>query len=75
MERVPEGIPEKVREYVYRQLSKLELAVQSAKPQVLTSMPSKPSIGQLYYFKNTVLPTITAEGMWVYKSTGWSYLG
>ena len=75
MEQVPDGVPTNVKEYLFRQLSKLEAAIVSNKPQILTSLPAKPKIGQLYYFSNIILPTITAEGMWVYKSTGWSYLG
>lgn len=75
MEQVPTGIPDKVREYIFRQLARIEQLAQTAKPQVLTSLPAKPRVSQLYYFSNTILPDITSEGMWVYKSTGWSYLG
>ncbi len=39
------------------------------------AMPTKPKEGKLYYFPNTIAPTITTVGVWVYKSTGWSYLG
>jgi hypothetical protein len=41
----------------------------------ITDIPDKPIIGKLYYFLNAVSPTITDEGVWVYKSTGWVYVG
>lgn len=76
MEQVPEGLPSNVREYLFRQLNRLELLTQnSAQLPVLTALPAKPSVGKLYYFGNTIAPTITSVGVWVYKTTGWSYLG
>lgn len=76
MEQVPEGIPNHIRAFLFRQLNMLEQ--KSTEKDLLagiTTIPAKPAIGKLYYFKNAVLPTITSEGVWVYKSTGWSYLG
>lgn len=76
MEQVPSGIPEQVRAYLFRQLNRLEkLFLEKDLIGGLTALPTKPVIGKLYYFKNTIGATITAEGVWVYKSTGWSYLG
>ena len=39
------------------------------------AMPTRPIEGKLYYFPNTIAPTITTAGVWVYKSTGWVLLG
>ena len=75
MEQVPQNLPDNVREYFARHLGRLELALQNTDQlQRYTSLPAKPSIGKIYYFSNAVLPTITAEGAWLYKSTGWQQL-
>lgn len=76
MENVPAGVPAQVSEYIFRHLTRLENMF-STKDELtrLTALPAKPVVGKLYYFKNTILPNITAEGVWTYKSTGWSYLG
>lgn len=42
---------------------------------ILTAIPAKPKIGKIYYFGNAILPNITVEGFWGYKSTGWVLLG
>ena len=64
------------KSYFTRILQKFDLALQDTfvMPR-LTAVPTKPIIGKQYYFNNVILPNITAEGVWVYKSTGWSYLG
>ena len=38
-------------------------------------LPIVPEIGRLYYFNSAILPNITAEGYWGYKSTGWVQIG
>ena len=39
------------------------------------TLPTRPIEGKLYFFPNTIAPTITTAGVWVYKSTGWVLLG
>lgn len=64
--------PDALKEYVYRQLVGLESDInQLDKIQPRTAIPAKPIIGKIYYFSNIVLPAITVEGYWGYKSTGW----
>lgn len=76
MEQVPSGVPEQVRSYLFRQLSKLEsMFLEKDVLPALTALPAKPKVGKLYYFSNTIGATITTVGVWVYKPTGWSYLG
>lgn len=38
--------------------------------------PYKPQVGQLYYFGDAIAldPDITAEGLYIYKSTGWAFI-
>jgi hypothetical protein len=76
MENVPQGIPDVVREYLYRQLAYLEskFLTKDLLPR-LDVLPNKPVVGQLYYFNRVIAPSITVEGVWVYKSTGWAFLG
>jgi hypothetical protein len=37
-------------------------------------LPRKARIGQVMYFSKEILPEITGEGLWVYKSTGWTLI-
>jgi hypothetical protein len=39
-----------------------------------TIPPIKPRIGQVIYFPAAILPDITEEGLWLYKSTGWTLI-
>lgn len=75
MEVVPSKEP-RLAEYLTRHLTAIynELSKKDSL-QKQTALPVKPQIGKLYYF--TVIPStvITTEGVWVYKPTGWSYLG
>jgi hypothetical protein len=76
MEQPPSSLDAATRAYLLREINRLESLISRA--LVLppnTAMPIKPLVGKLYYFPNTIAPTITTAGVWVYKSTGWSYLG
>ena len=75
METVPQSVASDLASYLQRQFSKLDIALQNIAIQKLNTIPAKPVIGKQYYFNVAIMPTITSEGMWVYKSTGWSYLG
>ncbi len=44
--------------------------------QTYTSIPTKTNVGKLYYFNNAIGgdPVITAEGLYLLKSTGWVFV-
>ena len=72
METVPEELSPNLRAYFTRIFTRIDDMEQDDVPEYRTSMPLRPIVGKLYYFNNAVLPTIAAEGLWVYKSTGWT---
>jgi len=74
METVPEELSPNLRAYFTRMYAKIDDMEADETPEMRKSIPSRPTIGKIYYFKNTVLPTITLEGLWVYKSTGWTFI-
>ena len=77
MEQPPANTDTQLTEYLFRQLSALEnKSLQLGNLEILTTLPTKPVVGKIYYFKNVIGTTITVEGAWVYKSTGvWTLLG
>jgi hypothetical protein len=77
MEQPPDNTDGRLKEYLVRQLSKLQALVEnsSALP-VLSALPVKPLVGKIYYFDRIIPATaITSVGVWVYKPTGWVLLG
>ena len=73
MEQPPVNTDTQLTEYLFRQLSALEnKSLQLGNLTILTALPTKPTVGKIYYFANAILPTIVAEGAYVYRSTGWS---
>ena len=76
MEQPPNSTSPELKEYLYRQLTSLEYDINDlGRLPMLTTLPTKPKVGKVYYFKNTISPTITVEGVWTYKSSGWALLG
>ena len=77
MELPPSDTPPLLKSYLVRMLNRLEDSLNDTQQlTVLTALPSKPKIGKIYYFKNAIPATsITGEGAWIYKSTGWSLMG
>jgi hypothetical protein len=77
MEQPPANTDTQLTEYLFRQLSALEnKSLQLGNLEMLTALPARPVVGKVYYFKNIILPTITDEGAWIYKTTGvWTLLG
>jgi hypothetical protein len=81
MEQPPDGTKAELSEYLVRQLLKLQSQIDGS--QVLpglTSLPTKPVAGKVYYFKALVGTWITTIGAWIYKlvpagsfTTGTSY--
>lgn len=82
MSQIPIEMPPAVtdpmlREYLYRQLNNINIALGSDNyfpPR--GSLPVRVRIGEVHYFKDAIPSTdITAEGLWLHKSTGWVQLG
>lgn len=76
METPPSNVEGNLKAYLIRVFTHIDKTINER--HVLpptTAMPAKPKEGKLYYFPNTIAPTIVTAGVWVYKSTGWSYLG
>ena len=75
MEQPPANTDNQLKEYLFRQLSVLEnKSLQLGNLTILTTLPTKPTVGKIYYFANAILPSITYEGAWVYTSYGWTSL-
>lgn len=76
MENPPSNIDLSLRAYLIRLITQIEEAITNKSTIPPTySLPTKPLEGKLYYFPNTIAPTITTAGVWVYKSSGWAFLG
>lgn len=58
---------------MFNRINTLFLQVHIFSPRKI--LPEKPRIGGVYYFSAAILPDITGEGLWLYKSTGWIQLG
>ena len=71
-EQPPESSDYELREYLARVNIQVnsDLSNSNQIPR-LTAIPSKLSIGKLYYFLNAVAATpVSGEGLYIYKSTG-----
>ena len=75
-EQPPNSTAPELAEYLCRQLDTIQrvLSIQQ-KPMILSVVPLKPTVGKSYYFTTALSLEITAEGLWLYKSTGWVQLG
>ena len=75
-EQPPSSTAPELAEYLSRQLDTIQrvLSMQQ-KPPLLSAVPLKPMVGKSYYFTTALNLEITAEGLWLYKSTGWVQLG
>lgn len=74
MEQPPKNTDPRLAEYLTRQLEQLTLRDVSIL-QVRNVLPQRPVVGKLYYFLVTAGPPITAEGLWLYKTTGYTFIG
>jgi hypothetical protein len=75
-EQPPNGTSPELAEYLCRQLDTIQRALSiQQKPPLLSLVPLKPIVGRSYYFTMALDLNITAEGLWLYKSTGWVQLG
>ncbi len=77
MEQPPFTTSPELKEYLVRQLTSVNYKADDlGNLSILTALPAKPHVGKIYYFANAILPNITGEGAWVYKSTHtWVLLG
>ena len=76
IEHPPEGTDLLLSEYLNRMLVNINNALgQTSFNNPLYTVPDKLQVGRVYYFGAAVLPNISAEGLYVYKSTGWVQLG
>jgi hypothetical protein len=75
VEQPPSSTDKELAAYLVRQLTALQSKLDSGiiVPKY-TALPDRPIIGKLYYFSNTIGATITSIGVWVYKSTGWTFV-
>ena len=76
IEQPPVGTDDMLTEYLTRMFINTDIALRKDNyfvPQYV--MPDKLQVGRTYFFGDAILPDIDQEGLWVYKSTGWSYLG
>ncbi len=66
-----------LKDYLVRMRSSINIALASADyfaPR--STLPKKVKIGNTYYFTQAIpLTDITGEGLWIYKSTGWTLIG
>ena len=75
----PADITESLKDYLSRRFIDVdnELKKPSRFPERKT-MPQKPQIGNVEYFGNPAThnydAAITAEGLWIFKSTGWTFI-
>lgn len=75
-EQAPNSTAPELREYLGRQFDMLARTISMMqKPLSLSIVPEKPIVGKSYYFVAALSAEITAEGLWLYKSTGWVQLG
>lgn len=71
------GFSDEQRGYLARQFVRIDISLRAAnRLDVRYTMPLKYNIGEIFYFAGAIPTTaITSEGVWVYRSDGWSKLG
>ena len=76
IQQPPESFEGIEKDYLVRQLVQINLALGQANyftPR--NNLPLRVRVGEVFYF-NAAIPTtpITGEGLWIYKSTGWTQI-
>ena len=77
VEQPPLNTDEQLAEYLSRVFNSVNTATQnSSKIDIIYVQPDKPQVGRLYYFGDAIAgdPDITQEGLYIYKSTGWTFI-
>ena len=75
-EQPPVDVDEDSREWLVRRFVDVGIAIGKSEDfEVNTKLPTRVKIGMTRYF-GAAIPTtpITAEGLWIYKSTGWTQI-
>jgi len=73
-EQPPESVDPELIEWLTRRMIEMNIAFAQVEDyDVLYQLPEKYNVGTIRYF-GAAIPTtaITAEGLWCYKSTGWT---
>ena len=71
-EQPPLDTEKELTEWLTRQIVAINIELNKSKDfEVLYILPDKLYIGMVRYFGDTIDATVTAEGLWCYKSTGW----
>lgn len=73
LERPPiEGIDPNIVRYLDHLVDVIQdLTDQQPRFKPLNNIPTKLAVGRVYYFSRAIDATVNAEGLWLYKSTGW----
>ena len=76
IEMPPLGTNMELSDYLIRNFTKASNAFTDNNYNVpRDTLPKKVRVGEVYYFSTSIDANITAEGLWLYKSTGWVQLG
>lgn len=75
-ETPPVNVDATFKDYLVRMRSAINIALSS--PDYFaprSTLPRKFKVGNVYYFTSAIPTTaITGEGLWIYKSTGWTQI-
>lgn len=75
-ETPPVDVDATFKDYLVRMRAAINIALSS--PDYFaprSTMPAKVKIGNIFYFSAAIPTTdITGEGLWIYKSTGWTLI-
>lgn len=75
-EQPPQSVEIALREWLSRRFIEVGMALSSGEDyEVHYTIPTKTVVGMTRYF-GAAIPTtpITAEGLWIFKSTGWTQI-
>lgn len=70
------GFDNEQKDYLVRQFVKINSAFATTNSfQPRYTLPNKYQVGDVYYFAAAIpAASITGEGLWLYKTTGWTLL-
>ena len=74
-EPLPQGMDLPIADYLTRMIANINTSFDVQHHfDVRNTLPNKYRIGDVFYFGQPILPDITEEGLWVYKSVGWTQI-
>lgn len=77
IEEPPASTDRQLAEYLARMMTLINIELNSNNHiRRTTIVPPHPRVATIYYFSAAIAgdPNITAEGLYVFKSTGWSFI-